>query len=467
MSECWSRQERRDYWQAGAHVVDSPAFVLEKRQYERMHKRCTAGIVDWKAFYYNQSEGVSPAANVDGCKYVFLIPGQWHGLGNRIMSLVSTFTFALVTNRAILMPDDGMLPSMMCNPFPHSSWTIPGPQFWSIKGDMEQAPRNRAEEEGKHSRGVFCHLDWITPQENWFFFCEKVQQDIGEKRFTMFWSDFFFVPPLYFVPAFEARLEALFPDRRVFTHVARSILLPANGLWDRIVRTHKGYLARHDVRIGLQIRPVDETSEDILGRVFDCLTKEMGFLPDVIAPDQWEAMANDAADPDLRGARGDSLVVFVAALNETYARRMAALYREGKPLSAASVTFHSESHDLTEKMDDREQYESALVEMFLLSFSDQLLISDFSTFGYTAAGLGALDPVSLNIVRRSETDWRTNGRPICQKTSSEPCGLSAREKFSCGDEEERKTTVLLPYVTTCPVIGSGLHLVLPPLADVT
>eukprot|EP00475_Leptophrys_vorax_P004718 TRINITY_DN12804_c0_g1_i1.p1 TRINITY_DN12804_c0_g1~~TRINITY_DN12804_c0_g1_i1.p1 ORF type:complete len:161 (+),score=15.01 TRINITY_DN12804_c0_g1_i1:54-485(+) len=143
------------------------------------------------------------------------------------------------------------------------------------------------------------------------------------------------------------------------------------------------------------------------------------------------------------------------------------MYREGKPLSSASVTFHSESHDLKERMDDKEQYESAIVEMFLLSFSDQLVVSDYSTFGYTAAGLGALEPVSLNIVKRSETDWRKNGRPTCQKLVSEPCGLSTRLKFKCSDGEERMTAELLPHVRTCPAVNSGLYLVLPTLTDVT
>ncbi|CAI5976922.1 unnamed protein product [Closterium sp. NIES-65] len=462
--ECWSKHERHQYWQAGAHVEPSAAFARQKTEYERMHQRCTEGITDWKAFYFNQSEGLSPTADVEGCKYAFLIPGQWHGLGNRIMSLISTFTYAFITHRAILMPDDGLMPSLLCNPFEHSSWLIPASHFWGIKADLEQGPRNVAERADRHSRGVFCHLDWVTPEEEWTFFCRRTQEEVAEKTFMMFWSDMYFVPPLYLVPSLAARLEVLFPDRRVFTHVARYILLPANYLWDRIARAFHGHMEHQDVLVGLQVRPVDETQEDIFDRVLTCLVSTQ-YLPAVIPPDQWQAMADDVDDEGLRGAHGQSISVFVASLNGTYGARLAALYSQGKPQSAHTVTFHSESHDSTERQDDRQQYASALVEMFLLSFSHRLVVSDYSTFGYTAAALGALDPWSLNIVKREGADWRRNNRPVCQRTESQPCSLSIRPKFTCPDGDSHTTENEVSFVRLCPVIGAGLHLDLPPLPD--
>ena len=53
--------------------------------------------------------------------------------------------------------------------------------------------------------------------------------------------------------------------------------------------------------------------------------------------------------------------------------------------------------------------------------SDDLLTTDFSTFGYTAAGLSGITPLSMNIVVNWGTDWRTNGRPVCERLSPEPC----------------------------------------------
>ena len=52
------------------------------------------------------------------------------GLGNRFMGLVSVFVYSLLTNRAVVMPDDGVMPSFLCNPFPSSSWLIPAEHFW-------------------------------------------------------------------------------------------------------------------------------------------------------------------------------------------------------------------------------------------------------------------------------------------------------------------------------------------------
>ncbi|CAI5970591.1 unnamed protein product, partial [Closterium sp. NIES-64] len=289
------------------------------------------------------------------------------------------------------------LPSLLCNPFAHPSWLIPASHFWGIKADLEQGPRNVAERADRHSRGVFCHLDWVTPEEEWTFFCRRTQEEVAEKTFMMLaWS---------------------------------YILLPANYLWDRIVRAFHGHMEHQDVLVGLQVRPVDETQEDIFDRVLTCLVSTQ-YLPAVIPPDQWQAMADDVDDEGLRGAHGQSISVFVASLNGTYGARLAALYSQGKPQSAHTVTFHSESHDSTERQDDRQQYASALVEMFLLSFSHRLVVSDYSTFGYTAAALGALDPWSLNIVKREGADWRRNNRPVCQRSESQPCSLSIRPKFT-------------------------------------
>lgn len=53
--------------------------------------------------------------------------------------------------------------------------------------------------------------------------------------------------------------------------------------------------------------------------------------------------------------------------------------------------------------------------------SDNLLTTDYSTFGYVAAGLSGTRPHSMNIVVYLEGDYRNNSRPVCQTISSEPC----------------------------------------------
>lgn len=47
------------------------------------------------------------------------------GLGNRFMALVSAFAYAMLTNRALLMPHDAFVAELVCNPFQESSWLLP------------------------------------------------------------------------------------------------------------------------------------------------------------------------------------------------------------------------------------------------------------------------------------------------------------------------------------------------------
>ena len=62
------------------------------------------------------------------------------------------------------------------------------------------------------------------------------------------------------------------------------------------------------------------------------------------------------------------------------------------------------------------------MEMYVLSFSDKLMTSEYSSFGYIPAGLAGLRPYLMNIgVHMHNTDWKRNGRSVCGLGSVEPC----------------------------------------------
>lgn len=54
------------------------------------------------------------------------------GLGNRLLAVVSVFLYSLLTNRTLLMPADGLMPSFLCEPFASTSWLMPADQFWWV-----------------------------------------------------------------------------------------------------------------------------------------------------------------------------------------------------------------------------------------------------------------------------------------------------------------------------------------------
>ncbi|CAI7728419.1 unnamed protein product [Closterium sp. NIES-54] len=81
---------------------------------------------------------------------------------------------------------------------------------------------------------------------------------------------------------------------------------------------------------------------------------------------------------------------------------------------------------------DEKQMVSAVVDMWLLSFCDRLLITHLSTFGSTAAGLAGIDghSMAITVMLGLGVDWRNSSGPTCQPVSSEPCDpLGANVKW--------------------------------------
>ncbi|CAI5503924.1 unnamed protein product [Closterium sp. Naga37s-1] len=85
-------------------------------------------------------------------------------------------------------------------------------------------------------------------------FCDQLWDVMGAARFWFTKTDAYFLPSLYYVPSFAARLNELFPDGRIYTHVARYLLHPDNQLWGTITAAFHANLTRFSHRLGVQVR---------------------------------------------------------------------------------------------------------------------------------------------------------------------------------------------------------------------
>ena len=130
--KCWSESESHLYYQA-----DGPKASLYLRErlsgYEKMHKKCVdilsnAPYLDPASSLHSETEGGSEEGN--DCRYV--VAGLENGVGNQVLSAVSTFLFALLTNRTLLVCKSGVL-EHLCNPFPGSGWLADATK---LKADM-------------------------------------------------------------------------------------------------------------------------------------------------------------------------------------------------------------------------------------------------------------------------------------------------------------------------------------------
>ncbi|GJP32045.1 hypothetical protein CLOM_g16589 [Closterium sp. NIES-68] len=463
---CWSQWEMRMYVTRPDRQLP-PSLALRRRlsEYRRMHRRCTQ-VADWHAFYRHPSAGWRDGMQALGdCKYLLYLPPSRHGVGNRIMALMSAFSYALLTNRTLLISPDSFIHRFFCEPFAGSSWTIPLDAFNAISGSVHGSiARNRGLVNGWDGHDVSMHMSWDTKADAWGMFCEAEQREMAGAPFATLYTDYFLVPHFYMVPMLQVQLDHLFPDRRVFTHLSRYLLHPANYLWDRITRLFHGHLAHHALTVGLQIRAFEETPEDLMGNVFECATNIARVLPPVMPTYQWRDSAASVSDEALLGVRGRSIGALVASLNPSHAAKLRDRYMLGKPLDGSSVSVLSLSGEGEEKKEDLLHYELALTEMWLLAFCDVLLVTDTSTFGYVAAGLAGVTPFTMNVAKWKHTDWRSNARPACMLGSSEPCYVhQVEESVQCPGEPEKRPLENVPHIRGCHATGVGLTTNLPPL----
>ncbi|KAL5734238.1 hypothetical protein ACOSP7_032099 [Xanthoceras sorbifolium] len=90
--------------------------------------------------------------------------------------------------------------------------------------------------------------------------------------------------------------------------------------------------------------------------------------------------------------------------------------------------------------------------MNLLSFSDELVTSAWSTFGYVAQGLGGMRPWILYKINQTKPD------PLCGRgMSMEPC-YHAPPVYGCKAKTTVDTTTLVPHVRHCEDIRWGITL---------
>ncbi|CAI5986256.1 unnamed protein product [Closterium sp. NIES-65] len=447
-------------------------FLEALVEYRKMHARCVNGVKDWEAFFRDKDNGQHPNADVDGCKYLFWMAPGYAGLGNNLMSLISAMTYSLLTNRAIILAPGTDVASFLCNPFDDSNWAIPARHYKHVYLMFQKQPRvmefARMAANGTQwsKKAAFADLRFSYGEEDWKFFCPGVQAAIEEARFVAFYTDEYTVPGFYLLPHLQALLQKWFPDGRVFLHMARATLQPANYLWQRITRVFHAHLKHHNRRVGIQVRTFYRRDTDTNPRILECAVNVSGYLPRLFSPDQWDALT---ANPDsrmqaiLRNPYPRTVGVLLTSLSQHHMDYLHEAFSTHETVDGTVVALHSEGHEGLERAKLR-QHEKAFLEMWLLSFSDQLLVSDMSSFGYIASGLSGLNPYSLNIGFRTaeNLNWYINRRPVCARSSSEPCFLTPPAFLKCdGSEVKKEPLELSTRIRKCLNINRGIEVDIP------
>ncbi|KAH8522706.1 hypothetical protein H0E87_003378 [Populus deltoides] len=99
----------------------SSYLASKLRKYEELHKRCGPHTES-----YNRTLKELSSSHINGttdCNYVVWTPAN--GLGNRIISMASSFLYAVLTNRVLLVDHGTDMANIFCEPFPNTSWLLP------------------------------------------------------------------------------------------------------------------------------------------------------------------------------------------------------------------------------------------------------------------------------------------------------------------------------------------------------
>ncbi|KAE8818354.1 Galactoside 2-alpha-L-fucosyltransferase [Hordeum vulgare] len=471
---CRSRYEGSRRWRPSPFPV-SPYLVRKLRRYEANHRRCGPDTSRYREAMAQLQSGRN--GDRGECRYVVWLPLQ--GLGNRMLSLVSTFLYAVLTGRVLLVHEPPEMEGLFCEPFPGTSWLLPASfpykdvRFGSDSKEsyvsMLQSNVVRYDHDHDHVAGngngnasalpayVYLHLENMGLRLQNHTFCEEDHRALDGFNWMVLRSDSYFAVALFLVPTYRDELERMFPSKgSVFHHLGRYLLHPGNPAWGIAQRFFDGYLADADQRLGVQVRivwhhpvPFDVMFDQILR-----CTREHALLPQLTGEPPADAGVNSTSNMNTT-AKAKVKAVLVVSLKPEYYDKLHGMYYNNATASGELVTVYQPSHDQDQHTEARAHNERALAEIFLLSYCDEMVTTSWSTFGYVAHALAGLRPRLLAPLDLS----KMRSDVACVRPASiEPC-LHSPPSLVCRRAQDLDPVAHVPFLRHCEDVDFGLKLV--------
>ncbi|KAI5080317.1 hypothetical protein GOP47_0005796, partial [Adiantum capillus-veneris] len=410
---CLSRSQQYLY-RNPAHIKPLPDPLLKAwASYAQMHRSCSHH--NWSALFLSRDR--SPADQNDECRYLVYIEGR-EGLGNVLLSLTSAFTFAMATSRMLVIDSRANIAKLLCEPFPESSWVLP-PDF--PHGELLDCPSlGPFRHNNTNSSCVSLNLQHNILHKDQQLFCEDVYTSLQDVKWVAWTSNQYFLTNLFLIPSFWQRIHPIFRGNvgQIFTSLARLLLLPANDTWAIILREFWSYLSGANAQLGVQVRlhgrhNLAEFDPQANDRIMECLLQN-NLLPRFSERENLTELSI-LHDRKMKARENHAdIVVMLASLQGKYAQIMKDQFAKLPIEGTKMVRVHSVSQ-LGSQNKGFEQAQLAFVEMWLLSYSDNLATSKYSTFGYIAQGLGAIHPYILDLNKGEHAS------PCVLGQSVEPC----------------------------------------------
>ncbi|KAK3228683.1 hypothetical protein Dsin_000564 [Dipteronia sinensis] len=448
---CLSRNQSVLYRKPSPHKPSS-YLVSKLRSYEELHKRCGPHTDSYKRSIKQLKSGQIDHNSSD-CRYVVWV--GLAGLGNRMLSITSAFLYALLTERVLLINQEYDMAGLFCEPFPNSSWILP--EDFPLKNKLRRFKQNYDHSYGKMLKDneinysmkdqsyLYLYLSHDCDRHDQLFFCDQDQALLSKVPWLIMKSNVYFLPPLFLMSSFDRELNRLFPDKEtVFHHLGRYLFHPSDRVWGLITQYYHDHLANAEKRIGIQIR-IFHTKTSPFGYVMDqilaCIRKEK-LLPEI---DTEKSIAFPSKNQT-------SKVVLVTSLFRGYFEKLKKMYGEHPTMTGEVVSVYQPSHEGRQRSWWNSHNVQAWAEIYLLSLSDELVTSAWSTFGYVAQGLRGTRPLILYKI-----DGTIPDPPCGRGVSMEPC-YHAPPTFDCKAKTNVDIATLVPHVRHCEDIRWGIKL---------
>ncbi|CAI0421238.1 unnamed protein product [Linum tenue] len=431
---CVSREKLQSFSSRNSnHHISPPSPYLLSRllEYEQHHKRCDPLSKPFDRTSKNEDLA-------QDCRYIVFTPGN-DELATTMLSLSSSFLYALLTDRVLLVDFDPSMIGLFCEPFRKSTWLLPGEftfrdrarsaefrQVFSLGHLMRKQNQKQDQKlQADTASLLFLYLSMDYDDHDKLFYRDETQELLKNVPWLVLRSEQYFLPYFFLLPCFRTELDKLFPDDKetVFHHLGRYLFNPSNQAWGAIARFYDDYLVKAEQRVGLEIKvgnPYETPPYLMLPHILKCIQEESKILPRL---QQNNTTTRITILPSFR--RKTSKVILVESLLPEFYSELKNMYST-RPIadgegSVSVRVYRTSSHEGMQKSDRNYHNMKALVDVYLLSMCDVLVISPFSTFGYVASGLAGLNPWFL----KNPGDYETKPlEPACRRAvSPEPCFL--------------------------------------------
>lgn len=199
------------------------------KRYERLHDKHLRDLS------LEEAMTVSLNSRANKVRYLVWIPDESGGLSGQLMSLISSFLLALLTDRVLLVDFPLEIEHVLCDPFPNSSWLLRQELKETLMANIPKALH--AVRQRQPVRSALLKLERGNIQDDKHLLsCHGTMKAVfGHIQWLVVQADYSFIETLQSNKQHQHQLSELFTNpHSVFSQLNRYLIHPSNFLWEKI-----------------------------------------------------------------------------------------------------------------------------------------------------------------------------------------------------------------------------------------